>query len=142
MFKKKDKEAERVRKEQKRIIKEAREEEKARERKAKEEAKQRKLKERNKALAKKEGWYEERRPDYNPSRMLEEAADIWSAARLGDLERMKQYISQGIGIGARDKVRPSSLPSSIVQSLTERPPCHNILGWFNCITFCCGERAH
>lgn len=103
MFKKKDKEAERVRKEQKRIIKEAREEEKARERKAKEEAKQRKLKERNKALAKKEGWYEERRPDYNPSRMLEEAADIWSAARLGDLERMKQYISQGIGIGARDK---------------------------------------
>ena len=103
-----------MKKERKRIIKKAREEEKEKERKIKEEANERKMRERTKTLAKKEGWYEERKPDYNASRLIEESRDIWESARKGDLSQMQHYIQQGMGIGARDKVGPSLPPPSTV----------------------------
>ena len=116
MFKsKKEKEEEALKKERKRIIKKAREEEKEKERKIKEEANERKMRERTKTLAKKEGWYEERKPDYNASRLIEESRDIWESARKGDLSQMQHYIQQGMGIGARDKVGPSIPPPSSVR---------------------------
>lgn len=105
MFKKKDKEEEKRKKEKKQQLKEAKKEAKEKARKAKVQARLERERIKNVAVAKKEGWYEKRRPNYEPTKGLEAVKDIWSAARTGNLPQMQEFVKQGIGVGARDSVR-------------------------------------
>ena len=104
MFKKKDKEEEQRKKERKLQMKNAKKEAKEKAIRAKEDAKRKKIEEKERQQAIKEGWVPGREPKFNNQEMVGKSKDIWEAAKTGNLLQIQEYISQGLGVGARDSV--------------------------------------
>ena|SRR3990167_5530526 len=102
MFRNKEEQARK--KERKRKEKEAKKEAKEKARRAKVEAELAKERKRQEEIAKKEGYYDHHKPLFDYSDFIGDVKDVWSAARQGNILQLQEYLKQGIGVGARDKV--------------------------------------
>lgn len=102
---KKEKEEERQRaKALKEAQKKAKKEAKEKAKRAKQEKKEAKEREKAERIARREGWHSQHQARYNLDDQKLDARDtIWVAAAQGNVERLKKYVADGLGIGARDQ---------------------------------------